>query len=423
MTVTAPNQTDTLVEYLERFQTDDERAAATLQFRAKSIGVKVLNEETGLIGGWGIPFGGPVKDKNHAAGKDLDGEYFDETTNFCFDWFPNEGRPVLYDHGTDPEVKLTTVGRQTSKFVDPKLGVWVETQLDMANQYAKYILELAKKGVLGYSSGALGGYVKREANGKISQWPYIEQTVTVRPANPYALIAQDAVKHLNDVGALPPELSELAPVAPEPVEIVIPSLADALISEVKAAKLQKALVIPDGMSMTEFRTALEDAIEDSLPGDNNEAYVTDVRDNKAVASVGDSWDEYWQFEFTVTDGKISIVGAGVQVEQVSNWTPTEGKGAALEQLATHLESNGWQRSGQKFNARHMGQLHQSMKVQSDLHAATCDMGKDCPAYVAPVEAKTTTETPPGIPELETAERKAQRQEIDALLAGVKLGGR
>lgn len=163
------------------------------------LAVKILDEKKGIIAGWGIPFGGPLR------GKDLDGEYFSPDTDFCFEWFKDEGRPVLYHHGLDPEIGLERIGTQTSKRIDDANGVWVTAQLDLAHKYAEMILELAKKGVLGFSSGALGGYVRRAGNGKIVQWPWIEQTLTPIPANPYALIAPDAVKRWQGLNINVPE--------------------------------------------------------------------------------------------------------------------------------------------------------------------------------------------------------------------------
>ena len=183
-----PTEHETQAEFLARSlntrrgPTEDQALSV---FRREAKSVKLL-DDAGKLGGWAIPFGGPVRDKTSAQGKDLDNEFFAADTNFCLDWFPDEGRPMLYDHGMDSTLKLDKIGQQVTKYVDPELGVWAETQLDMSHKYGELILDLAKKGVLGYSSGALGGYVRRGAQGKIEQWPWIELTATVRPANPCA---------------------------------------------------------------------------------------------------------------------------------------------------------------------------------------------------------------------------------------------
>ena len=86
MPLPKPNTDESQADFMARcmpivaddsaYETQDQRVAVCLnQFRSSTKGpaVKILDEEKGLLGGWGIPFGGPVKDENHAEGKDLDG--------------------------------------------------------------------------------------------------------------------------------------------------------------------------------------------------------------------------------------------------------------------------------------------------------------------------------------------------------------
>ena len=80
---------------------------------------------SGEVEGWGIPFGGPID------GADLDGERFTKDTDFRFDWFP-DGRPMLYDHGTDRKLGLDLIGRQTEHEVVDEVGVWVKGQINMS---------------------------------------------------------------------------------------------------------------------------------------------------------------------------------------------------------------------------------------------------------------------------------------------------
>ena len=60
--------------------------------------VKFVDGSDDTIDILAIPFSGPI------AGKDTDGEFFSERTDLCLDWFPTE-RPLLYDHGTDSQVR------------------------------------------------------------------------------------------------------------------------------------------------------------------------------------------------------------------------------------------------------------------------------------------------------------------------------
>ena len=341
--------------------------------------VKVLDEAQGLIGGFGIPFGGPVLD-----GRDLEGEFFDKSTDFHFDWFPEEGRPVLYEHGTDPELRLEPVGRQIYKSVDDALGVWVTAQLNMANRYAKAILELAKKGVLGFSSGALAGYVRRQKDGKITDWPWIEQTLTPRPANPYALIAPEAVKHFSLAGVEPPSALTQAS--------------------------RKKLTLPDGMSFEDLRGRLEQAVR-KIPGIDTEwAWVTDIRDGTCIVSFEAG---YVRYPFTIgSGGLITITGPGQEVVMETNWLDAPAKmgdfGRALisikqstladttlaavatllsgvdEATATihsllGLDENALIaiKAGRVMSAENLSRMHNAMKAMGAMHDALCD-GKDCP---------------------------------------------
>jgi hypothetical protein len=64
-------------------------------------------------------------------------------------------------------------------------GLWYEAQLDMADEYAKMIYDLAKKGKLGFSSGAASHMVDREKVGKsyeIKRWNLAEASLTPQPA-------------------------------------------------------------------------------------------------------------------------------------------------------------------------------------------------------------------------------------------------
>jgi len=64
-------------------------------------------------------------------------------------------------------------------------GLWYQAQLDMADEYAKMIYELAQKGKLGFSSGAASHMVERTPVGKsfeIKRWNLAEASLTPQPA-------------------------------------------------------------------------------------------------------------------------------------------------------------------------------------------------------------------------------------------------
>lgn len=165
----------------------------------KEHSLKIVDEVKGIIEGLAIPFGGPL------GGKDLEGEFFDKDTDLALDWFPEDGRPVLYDHGLDGAVKLSVIGRQISHHIDPDVGVWMQAQLNQAHRYTGAVLQLIAEGAMGLSSGSVSHLMSVEKSGKITRWPWIEESLTPTPSNPYAMLPADAVKHFEPLGLEPPE--------------------------------------------------------------------------------------------------------------------------------------------------------------------------------------------------------------------------
>lgn len=143
------------------------------------IGQKAVINDEGQVDGWLAPFDGPVK-----GGKDLDGEYFSPDTDFALDYYPSI--PIIYAHGQDGEIKATKVGDIPVKDIRDK-GLWVQGQLDRQGKYYDVLRELADKGDLYWSSGAISHLVTKDARtGAIKQWPVAEATLTLTPANPWA---------------------------------------------------------------------------------------------------------------------------------------------------------------------------------------------------------------------------------------------
>ena len=92
------------------------------------------------LGGYGVVFGGV----------DLTGETFTKDTDFWLDRL-SPTPPVLYQHGQDRTVKKRVLSRGTVTPDD--IGLWVETQIALSDQYADGLRKLADAGRLGYSSG------------------------------------------------------------------------------------------------------------------------------------------------------------------------------------------------------------------------------------------------------------------------------
>jgi HK97 family phage major capsid protein len=136
--------------------------------------VKALGD--GKVGGYLIRYG-------NSKDVDLEGDFFTAGTEFGV----IEGGvvPVFYQHGMDNTLKTRRIGRGVAKF--DEVGLWLEAQLEMRDEYERAIYELAQAGKLGWSSGAAGHLVEREPMGKayhIKSWPIAEGSLTPTPAEP-----------------------------------------------------------------------------------------------------------------------------------------------------------------------------------------------------------------------------------------------
>jgi hypothetical protein len=145
----------------------------------------------GTIEGLAIPFGA-------ADRRDLDGEFFSKSTDFCLDWF--DVRPVLFDHALDDSLKTAVVGRVTEHEMTDD-GVWVRAKLQARRDYQRAIAKLVDEGALSFSSGAMPHLVQKDTkSGEIKRWPWIELSLTPTPANPqaavYAVKAVDMAAHI-----------------------------------------------------------------------------------------------------------------------------------------------------------------------------------------------------------------------------------
>ncbi len=161
--------------------------------------IKVLGaSETHMtLGGYGVVYGGA----------DLEGETFTKDTDFWLDRL-SATPPVLYQHGQDRRLKAHTLGHATVDARDD--GLWVETQIALADEYAEAIRELAEKGKLGWSSGAVGHLAARSGK-TITVWPIAEFSLTPTPAEPRTL----GVHELRSLAETEEAVKALLPEAPE----------------------------------------------------------------------------------------------------------------------------------------------------------------------------------------------------------------
>lgn len=143
-----------------------------------------------------IPFGGPFK------GRDLDGEFFSERTDIKPDWF--DRRPLIWHHNLDGTMKADPVLGTADDTEKSEDGWWSTIWLDRSHQYWAQVDALLREGKIFGSSGSLPNFVRTDRKtGEILVWPYIEQTLTPTPANPFArVVPAKAAQHFDEAGLL-----------------------------------------------------------------------------------------------------------------------------------------------------------------------------------------------------------------------------
>jgi hypothetical protein len=125
------------------------------------------------------------------------------------------------------DAPLGVVDWKTAKRDDK--GWFVERVLSRRNQYVKWLEELIDAGLIGTSSEADPGAVEKRADGAITRWPLVRDTLTVTPMEPRMLTENhlQAFKALgiepaqDDMGTEPEPETETAPEAdPSAVAVV-----------------------------------------------------------------------------------------------------------------------------------------------------------------------------------------------------------
>jgi hypothetical protein len=125
-----------------------------------------------------IPFGGPI------GGRDLDRQRFTPQTNVYPDLLP--ARLVDWHHGQDPLMRRTVFGKAVLDDEPEEDGWWVDVWIDHGQKRLKLIQRLAEKQPIYGSSEAL--WVKADADGNITDWPYWRQTLSTSPQNTHSVI-------------------------------------------------------------------------------------------------------------------------------------------------------------------------------------------------------------------------------------------
>lgn len=114
-------------------------------------------------------------------------DFFTADTDFDIEWDGNNKASVYFEHGLDPVLKATRLGRGTLKKDD--VGIWIDAHLERRAEYEAYVeavVNAAAAGKMGWSSGTAPHLVEREPVGKahhIKKWPIPDATITFTPAD------------------------------------------------------------------------------------------------------------------------------------------------------------------------------------------------------------------------------------------------
>lgn len=146
-------------------------------------------DENGKIGGYAIRH-------TDALHKDLAGEYFTKST--YLGRHEGNGMDVLFHHRQPIPVPARASAATAKKFAEfskrdfkaptttkrDELGLWVETVLDLADEFEKAVFGMVKAGKLGWSSATASHTAEKKSDGEITRWPIIEISLTPTPCEP-----------------------------------------------------------------------------------------------------------------------------------------------------------------------------------------------------------------------------------------------
>lgn len=147
-----------------------------------SVAVKADTETATTYGGYGVIFGG----------QDTAGDTFTRDTNYWLDLVPS--KPLFIDHTLETKVK-TRDGRtvKLAEITDPvgtvttvtadDVGLYIEFTIEKSNKYWAIVDAMHRTGKMGLSSGAVD-HLARWDGGMIKNWPLVEWSVTMTPAEP-----------------------------------------------------------------------------------------------------------------------------------------------------------------------------------------------------------------------------------------------
>lgn len=137
-----------------------------------------------------IPFGGPIPSPKSAKGVDLDGEWFSERTDLYGTMKglrETSERLLDWHHGVDGMMRREVIGKSILDPDPDEDGWWVETWLKAGEKRLSLIRRLVERGAQLFGSSE-AAYKKATAEGEITEWPYILQTLTTSPQNTLSVL-------------------------------------------------------------------------------------------------------------------------------------------------------------------------------------------------------------------------------------------
>ncbi len=195
--------------------------------------VKALND-SGKVGGYLVRF-------SSEDDPDLVGDYFTKDTDFG----SSRQTDILYNHALDGTLKGRVLG-QGDLSID-NVGVWVQAQLALADDYEKAIFDMVKKGKLRWSSGTAPHLVERVPMGNakwIKTWKLgLDATLTPTPAEPRAVAV--ALKSLEEQSMEEQELETVTQAGNEEIKALRNEL-ETLRTQIETAPAVKAAAFIPG---------------------------------------------------------------------------------------------------------------------------------------------------------------------------------
>lgn len=228
---------------------DPAKALITFGTEVKALG-------GGKVGGYLVRF-------STANDPDLTGDFFTAETDFG----DFKAAPVLYQHGLDAKMGKRKLGSGDLKKDD--VGVWIEAQLALRDDYEKAVYEMAAAGKLGWSSGTASHLVERAPEGKaarITAWPLgLDASLTPHPAEPRNA-AQSLKAYMDMLTADTPAAKSADIPAPAdsvktvlPVEVLSPQENHTMTTETQAPAPVDTSVLDAIKALTAEVTALKAA--------------------------------------------------------------------------------------------------------------------------------------------------------------------